>query len=99
MAFASEKKMELRAQAKDRNTSVETLKGFLKSKDEILLAGLGTNPSAPVEVLTKLGAHNYFGARLAVARNASTPTILLETLAADEHFMVSAEAQKALANR
>jgi hypothetical protein len=99
MAFASEKTIELRTQAKDRNASAETLKGFLKSKDAILLMGLGANPSAPVEVLAKLAAHKDGGVRWAVARNASAPTALLETLTTDEHTFTATYARKALANR
>lgn len=97
--FATEEQLALRTEAKNRNTDPATLVGFLKSKDEILLMGLGGNRNAPIEVLTKLAAHKEKGVRWAVARNASTPKELLQVLATDSDYFVASDAKKALTVR
>lgn len=85
--FADDDVLDLREKAKSSSNEAE-IRELAKSKDKILVIGLGTNTNAPADLLTKLAGHKSWGVRRAVAKNPSTPKAVRESLRNDPEKMV-----------
>jgi hypothetical protein len=99
ISYASDKQMDLRAIAKDKNTDVDTLIQLSKSKDTILIYGLAINPSLPEKLMEKFAKHRVSTVRGSVAKNPNLPQHLFDLLAADDDFFVQMSVKEARARR
>lgn len=85
--FADDDVLDLREKARSSSNEAE-IRELAKSKDKILVIGLGTNTNVPADLLTKLAGHKDWGVRRAVAKNPSTPKAVRESLRSDPEKMV-----------